>query len=204
MVAVAALAANVVLVSSGRGDDSDLAANQVGRQLRQPIVSDLRPSDIRSRHSRPRCSRFPWRPWRNASQTVRDACQAMCRSRNPITGIAGCCARAASGHAAAAPPSSVMNSRRSHSITSSARASSDGGISRPSALAVLRLITSSNLVGCLHRKVGRLLALEDAIDVAGRPAGTRRLYRPRRTSGRHRSRRFAMGRPQVVGFGPPA
>src|SRR5262249_50315706 len=30
----------------------------------------------------------------------------------PITGIAGCCARAASGHAAAAPPTSVMNSRR--------------------------------------------------------------------------------------------
>jgi len=31
--------------------------------------------------------------------------------RNPITGSAGCCARAASGHAAA-PPSSAMNSRR--------------------------------------------------------------------------------------------
>ena len=31
---------------------------------------------------------------------------------NPITGIAGCCATAASGHAAAEPPSSVMNSRR--------------------------------------------------------------------------------------------
>jgi hypothetical protein len=30
---------------------------------------------------------------------------------NPTTGIAGCCARAASGHAAA-PPISVMNSRR--------------------------------------------------------------------------------------------
>jgi hypothetical protein len=28
------------------------------------------------------------------------------------TGIAGCCARAASGHVAAAPPMSVMNSRR--------------------------------------------------------------------------------------------
>jgi len=27
--------------------------------------------------------------------------------RNPITGIAACCARAASGHSAAAPPSSV-------------------------------------------------------------------------------------------------
>ena len=35
-----------------------------------------------------------------------------------------------------------------HSITSSARASSVGGTSRPSALAVLRLMTSSNLVGC--------------------------------------------------------
>ena len=36
----------------------------------------------------------------------------------------------------------------SHSITSSARASSVGGMVRPSALAVLRLMTSSNLVGC--------------------------------------------------------
>jgi hypothetical protein len=35
-----------------------------------------------------------------------------------------------------------------HSITSSARASSVGGISRPSALAVIRLMTKSNLVGC--------------------------------------------------------
>src|SRR5713226_2705600 len=35
-----------------------------------------------------------------------------------------------------------------HWITSSARSSSDGGIVRPSAFAVLRLITSSNLVGC--------------------------------------------------------
>jgi len=33
-------------------------------------------------------------------------------SRNPITGIAACCARAASGHAAA-PPSVTKNVRRS-------------------------------------------------------------------------------------------
>jgi hypothetical protein len=32
--------------------------------------------------------------------------------KKPITGIAGCCARAASGHTTAAPPRSVMNSRR--------------------------------------------------------------------------------------------
>src|SRR5262249_37215338 len=31
---------------------------------------------------------------------------------DPITGIARCCARAASGHATVAPPSSVMKSRR--------------------------------------------------------------------------------------------
>src|SRR5262249_10963663 len=36
-----------------------------------------------------------------------------------------------------------------HSITSSARGTSDGGRSRPSALAVLRLMTNSNLVACM-------------------------------------------------------
>src|SRR5262249_7076910 len=40
-----------------------------------------------------------------------------------------------------------------HSITSSARASSDGGKSRPIALAVLRFTTSSNLVGCSTGRV---------------------------------------------------
>src|SRR5262245_9463901 len=44
---------------------------------------------------------------------------------------------------------------RTHSITSSARASNVGGISRPSALAVLRLMTSSYLVGfCTGRSAG--------------------------------------------------
>src|SRR6266481_7782242 len=32
--------------------------------------------------------------------------------RNPTTGIAGCCARAESGHTIAAPPRSVINARR--------------------------------------------------------------------------------------------
>ena len=42
-----------------------------------------------------------------------------------------------------------------YSITSSARASIDGGIARPSAFAVLRLITSSYLVGaCTGRSAG--------------------------------------------------
>src|SRR5262249_23182247 len=44
-------------------------------------------------------------------------------------------------------------------ITSSARSSSDGGIVRPSALAVLRLMTSSNLVGCSTGKSAGLAPL---------------------------------------------
>ena len=39
-----------------------------------------------------------------------------------------------------------------HSITSSARASSNGGTVMPSALAVLRLITSSNFIGVKGEK----------------------------------------------------
>ena len=53
-----------------------------------------------------------------------------------------------------------MNSR-AHSITSSARASSGSGNVRPSALAVLRLMTNSTF-GRLHdRQVGGLFALEN-------------------------------------------
>ena len=80
----------------------------------------------------------------------------------------GCCARAVSGHAAAAPPSSVMNSRRSHSITSSARASSDRRHFEAKRLGGLQVDDQFVLGRRLHRQIGRLLALEDAIDIAGR------------------------------------
>jgi hypothetical protein len=49
------------------------------------------------------------------------------------------------------PESAEMHARskpQRYSITSSARASSGGGTVRPSAFAVLRLMTRSNLVGC--------------------------------------------------------
>src|SRR5262249_55048295 len=46
------------------------------------------------------------------------------------------------------PAGSHQLAWRTHSITSSARASSMGGTSRPSAFAVVRLMTRSNLVGC--------------------------------------------------------
>jgi len=53
---------------------------------------------------------------------------------------------------------------RTYSITSSARASADAGRSRPSALAVFRLTTSSYLVGvCTGRSAGFAPALISAI-----------------------------------------
>ena len=68
--------------------------------------SDLARSGIRSSHSGLRLpvSFRPWRkPWR--------ARLGKTAVTNPITGFAGCCARAANGHAAA-PPIREMNSRR--------------------------------------------------------------------------------------------
>jgi len=58
--------------------------------------------------------------------------------------------------------------KQRYSIISSARASSDCGTVSPSAFAVLRLMTSSYLVGALHGEIARLLTFEDAIDIAGR------------------------------------
>jgi hypothetical protein len=46
------------------------------------------------------------------------------------------------------PKSARNGSGRPHSITFSARSRNDSGIVSPSALAVVRLITSANLVGC--------------------------------------------------------
>src|SRR5262249_51053803 len=44
-------------------------------------------------------------------QALTESAQPVSAWRNPTTGIAGCCARAASGYAIV-PPSSAMNSRR--------------------------------------------------------------------------------------------
>jgi hypothetical protein len=53
-----------------------------------------------------------------------------------------------------------------YSITSSARARINGGIVRPSALAVLRLMMRLNVVELLNRKISRLSSLQDAVDIA--------------------------------------
>src|SRR5262249_60609576 len=55
---------------------------------------------------------------------------------------------------------SEMNSRpAAHSITLSARARNAGGTVKPSALAVFRLMTNSNMVGCATGRWARLVPL---------------------------------------------
>src|SRR5262249_5233549 len=62
-----------------------------------------------------------------------------------------------------------------YSITSSARTSSDGGTVRPSAFAVLRLITSSNLTGAwTGRSLGfSPFSIRSTYDAARRYSSTR-------------------------------
>ena len=75
--------------------------------------------------------------------------------RNPIIGIAGSCARLATGHSGRTGEQRDDLPPSNHSITSSARASTIGGTSRPRALAVFRLITISYFVGtCTGRSAG--------------------------------------------------
>jgi hypothetical protein len=64
------------------------------------------------------------------------------------------------------PTTGIVTAR--HSITSSARASKVGGISRPSSFAVLRLMISSNLVWGLHRQRGRLGPAQNTVGIVRR------------------------------------
>ena len=138
--------------TSAGGDDRDLPTNQIGRHLRQSIVVALRPAIDESRY-RPRRSPPPSGPVEMPADGPPSLQAIGCRGtphrhrrllrarrQRPRSG------RASNQRDELAPP---------HSITSSARASSDGGTSRPIAFAVLRLMTSSYLVGaCTGRSAG--------------------------------------------------
>ena len=123
----------------------------------------LPPSGIRSSRSRPRHSRFPLGPGEIHADGPRIVSGDVAL-RNPITGIAGCCARAASGHAAAAPPSSVMNSRR---LIRSPRRRGRARRRHVQAksLGSLEVDDEFEFGRLLHREIGRLLALENSVDI---------------------------------------
>jgi hypothetical protein len=95
--------------TADRGNDRDSDGDQIGRQRRQPAVLTLSPAEGDVCVLAFGVSGL-LQTLRNAASDVADSPGDLLL-RNPITGIAACCARAASGHAAAALPSSVMNAR---------------------------------------------------------------------------------------------
>jgi hypothetical protein len=79
--------------------------------------------------------------------------------RYQIIGIA-CCACARSGHRRRRAAEQRDEIAAPHSITSVASTSSSGGMVKPSALAVLRLMTNSSLVDCSTGKLAGLAPLK--------------------------------------------
>src|SRR5262249_12813364 len=130
---------------SGRSDHGNLAANEIGGQFRQSINLILGPA-VYDCHVLALDVAALFQALAKFTQSARHRllrsavkepnhrhCRLLCgRRERPRRRCA-----ADERDELAAP----------HSITSSARASSDGGTSSASALAVLRLITSSNFVG---------------------------------------------------------
>src|SRR5580693_9397099 len=147
-----------------------MTTNQISRQLRQPVVvicrETIRDSDIaafdeaRRFQSLMECAQEQWVRIRSPAVEISD--HGHCRLLRPRR------ERPRDGTAAEtrddlAPP---------HSITSSARPSSESGTGRPSALAVFRLMYSSTLVDCW---TGRSAGFS--------PLRTRPVYMPTRRRG---------------------
>ena len=140
--------------TADRGDHGDLPANQIGRQRRQPIDLILGPA-VFDRHVLALDKARFLQALAKSAQTVRERVRRcgveepdhrhrrLLRARRERPRRR----RAAEQRDELAPL---------HSITSSARASSVGGMSRPSALAVLRLMYRENCVGSsTGRSAGR-------------------------------------------------
>ena len=90
-------------------DDAHSAADKLGRQFRHPTTFIVRPGVFDGHVAALDVARFA-----QAFAECRHKIGTRLRRagwKYPTTAIAGCCARATSGHAAAAPPSSVMNVR---------------------------------------------------------------------------------------------
>src|SRR5262249_20787275 len=141
----------------GRGDDGDLLLNQIDRQRWQSVILAVRPA-VLDRHvltldvagflqTLPEPSHHrPVAVRRSAVEKPNRRHRRLLRARRERP----CCRRAAE-----------KGDERAtlHSITSSARASSEGGTVRPSMRAVCALMTSSNLLDCTTGKSAGLAPL---------------------------------------------
>src|SRR5262249_46572679 len=131
-------------------DDVGIDAHQLGRQIWQPVKitigkpkleADLADLDISyPPHTRSKACPIAFLPMPGSGhQTTGDGPHPLLRARRERR------------RGRAAKESDEL-ATVVHSITSSARASTLGGMVRPSALAVFRLIVSSNLIGCVTGK----------------------------------------------------
>src|SRR5437899_1725437 len=104
-----------------------------------------------------------FKPWRNAvTRCVASASDVL--RRNPITGIAGCCARAASGHDTVAPPRSGTRDASFYYLVG---AGEHGGrnvnAQRPRGFEVDKEVEFRRQH---DRQVPRLLALQNTADIS--------------------------------------
>ena len=81
-----------------RGNYGHLPPHQVGHQVWKPIISAIRPAIFNHNIAALDITRF-FQPLAKPSRQWRISFKGFSLFKNPITGIAGCCARAASGHA---------------------------------------------------------------------------------------------------------
>ena len=150
---VAALAASAE-ASSGRGDHGDLPANQFGRQRRQPIELTLGPA-VFNRHVLALDVACLLQALAECAQTIRVRRQAMWveepdhRHRRLLRPR-----RERPRRRRAAEQRDELAPRLTRSPRRRGRAAS-GGTSRPSALAVFRLMTRRNVFGsCTGKSAG--------------------------------------------------
>ena len=138
--------------------------------MRAADHSDPRPSGIRWPRFVPRHSRFHSAPGGTLSHTEQKD-PGDVPLRNPITGIAFCCARRTRAEVNA-PPRTRTNARRLIRSPHRRGRRIDCGIVSPSALAVLRLMTSSNPRRPLDRQIGRLGTRKNPADIDARPGAS--------------------------------
>src|SRR5262249_1497792 len=132
------------------GDDGHLTSNQVGRHCGQPIGLILRPAIFDQNITAVDKTGFA-QPQAKCRYKIGSRLKpaAMEKSDYRHRGLlAPPRERPRRGRAAEQRDERAALYRCSHLITSSARASSDGGTVRPSTLAACALMTSSNLVDC--------------------------------------------------------
>src|SRR5262245_14530960 len=136
-------------VAAGRGDNGDATADEVGHERRQTTVLAVQPMVLDRHILTPDEAGFvealierrgTARINRQAADESDNRHRRLLRTRSQ---------RPRHRRAAEERDEPASLHRCNHSITSSAMASRPGGKLRPNALAVLRLITNSNLLDCM-------------------------------------------------------